>query len=176
MNRQQAAALLELRQHLWPNTKSADNPASEVDTWVMVLGQYEAEQLADAMRAARKDRFAPNPGELEEMIDPQPTYATAWDEFEQMMRRHSTTTPAEDLEWSHPVIAAFAAAGWWRRFGEAPDGVHNPSGQAAFRAHFRDGFSGTQQTETAKVLQLSAARRAQDRLGSGGPTQIGDGT
>ena len=172
MNRREAAQVLELRQMLWPHTPEAADAAVEVDLWAMILGGHDLETVAGAMRARRKDPFPPTIGQLEETIDPQPTYATAWDEFEQMMHRYSTTTPAEEIEWSHPVIAAFAAAGWWRRFGEAPDVLYNAAGLAAFRAHFRDGFSGAEAQGIAQVLQLDAARRRGTALAAGGQRQI----
>lgn len=163
MNRQDAAQLIELRQHLWTNTPDAGDPLAEIDTWALMLGDLSSEQVADAMVAHARTgaEFAMPVGAIREMLDPTPTYATAWVEFEQRMREgHSPLyTHPSKVPWSGPMIAAFAADGWWQRFGEAPDAQENQSAHAAFRKVFRDGFASSASRSTSAMLASAEQAR-----------------
>lgn len=131
--------MLELRQHLWPNTPKADDPASEVDTWAQILARYPAEDVVTAMRSTRKP-FAPALGEIEQALDPWPSPDEVWGEFSRLLARgYSTHTLA--VPWSSKAVHDIARAGYWRRFGDAPDPTFDEFA-AANLANFRKAWIG----------------------------------
>lgn len=134
--------LLEARQVLWPNTPAPSNVEVEARIWHNLLGGYEAGVCVRAMQSFRGNAFAPNVGQLEEAIDPTPTYATALEEFRRMHARGYSTQRWSEVPWSHPLIASFAEA-HFAEWGQSPDGTADPSmvqSEAAFRAHMRESF------------------------------------
>lgn len=141
MNRQEAARVLELRQHLWPHTAKADDPASEVDTWAQMLSEHSAGDVVKAMTwTSRRPGFAPSLLEVLQALDPQPSAEAVWAEFEQKLAAgYSTYRDPAGIAWSHPFVASVARAGYWRRFGDAPDPRYDEFAPAN-AANFRKGF------------------------------------
>lgn len=122
-NRQAAAQAIEIRQHLWPHTPKAEDPAGEVNTWATMLGHRTLEEVIAVMRVVRSREFAPTLGQIDEALDPQPTASSIFAEFERQHRALMSPiyTPASDVPWSHPAVRAAAEAGLWSRFGYRPD-------------------------------------------------------
>lgn len=156
MTPEEAASLLALRQVLWPNTPAAADAESEAVTWALILDRFDVETVAAVMRLKRAEAFAPTVGQIEEAINPTPTYAGAMEEFKAQMRAGYSPlySPPESVPWSHPLTRAFACAGWWYEFGMSPDASSDPEviqAEAAFRAHFREGFKGVAARHIAEV-------------------------
>lgn len=157
MTAAEASEVLELRQYLWPNSAPPADPVAEIRVWAMMLGAYPVEQVVLAMKSYRGNAFAPNLGEIEEAIDPTPTFETALAEFRRMHARGYSTLRWSEVPWSHPLIAAFAEQ-HFREWGLSPDGVADPSlvaSEAAARAHLRGSFTSTRRQYTAGQLAPS---------------------
>lgn len=177
MTRSDVGKLLALRQTLWPHTPLHPDPNSEIDVWLSLFDGHAPEVVAAAMRERRGDAFPPTPGQLEETINPSPSWASAWDEFTRMVRRYSTQyVSASDVPWSDERIKAFAEGGWWMQFGSIPDETYNPSAHAAARAHFREAFQSFQTRAIGERLTgIAAAVAAREELERGKVVEIGDG-
>lgn len=176
MNRQEAAHAIEVRQVLWPNTPAPGDAAVEVDVWAMILERFDVDVVVAVMRAKRHETFAPTPGQIEEAIDPTPTYADALAEFKAMSGRYSSHwhDPA-DVPWSHPLIRAAAVAGLWKEWGESPDATSDPDAiqaEAAFRAHFRESFKGVAARHIAHDVIPALTGRSQEQIVAGVQRQI----
>lgn len=154
--------MLELRQHLWPHTPKADDPAAEVDTWATLLAGYSPGAVVAAMRSLRRP-FPPTIGEIEQVLDPWPSPDDVWAEFEWQHARGYSTHRCDNVPWSNGHFLTLAAAGYWRRFGEAPD-PHYDEFAGANRANFRKAFVG----EVAGAL--AHERRAMLGISGEGPS------
>lgn len=165
----EAAEVLEFRQIMWPNAVAHVDPLAEARVWAKMFAAYPGERVAAAVESFSGE-FAPTLPQIREALNPTPTYATALQEFEAKMRQgfSPTYTSPKKIEWSHPMIAAFAEEGWWERFGGSPDAVSDPTmaaSEAAWRAHFREGFKGSRARYVSRV-----------EIGGGtGRTEIGEG-
>jgi hypothetical protein len=170
MNRAEAAQVIEMRQVLWPNTPAPGDYAIEVGVWASVLERYDVALIAAVLQAKRTESFAPTLGQIEEAINPTPTYADALAEFKAMSARYSSHwTDPETVPWSHPMIRAAAVAGLWREWGLSPDASSDPDAiqaEAAFRAHFRERFKGVAARQIANV-ELPALMGRQHALAAG---------
>jgi len=146
--RREAAQALELRQHLWPHTPKAENPAGEVETWAtLLLSTYSLKAVIAAMRACRGREYAPTLGQIEEMLDDTPTFGDA---FSAMKR-------GDD---SHPIVADLIRRGLRDEWRMGPDVTYGGSATAyaSFMNRLREGYE--------------SARRRHDRTRVGiiGPT------
>lgn len=161
MNRSEAAEVLALRQVLWPSTPGPkDDHAAlmEIQVWADLLADVPKGVVAAAMRSKRAEAFAPTLGQVEEAINPTPTYAAALEEFRRMHARGFSSQRWEVVPWSHPLIAAFAEA-HFAEWGMSPDGTADPAmvqSEAAARAHLRESFSAVQRRYVAGELGSGA--------------------
>jgi hypothetical protein len=170
MDRRDAAKLLELRQHLWPHTAKADDPAAEVGTWALLLRDFQIESAAASMVMLSNRPFAPSPGELVAAINADPDPAAVLLEFrEKMLSGFSPLySSPEKVPWSHPYVAAAARAGLWREFGLSPDPTYDEYGQAN-AANWRKA------AERDVAAAISRYRSEQFALGKGSDVGISDG-
>jgi hypothetical protein len=166
VNRKEAAQVLELRQHLWPHTPKAEDPAGEVSTWATLLSHRTVEQVVQAMRALKAREFAPTLGQIDEMLDPQPTPATIYAEFALMYRSGYSPlyTPPADVPFTHPAIRAAADAGLWEQYGWSPDPTYDEYAGANL-ANWRKAFD----RDADAALQKYRAQRLRELTGSGQP-------
>lgn len=164
MNRQEAAGVLELRQHLWPHTPKAEDPAGEVNTWALLLAHRTVEQVVAVMRAVQAREFAPTLGQINEALDPQPTPASVYSEFFRMHRAGWSPLyhPPADVPWSHAAIRAAAEAGLWVAYGMSPDPAYDeyaPANAANWRKSFdRDVDVVLHRYRAERVAQLAGSQ------------------
>lgn len=167
MNRKEAARVLEIRQHLWPHTPNAQDPAGEVDTWADFLSHRSAEQVMAVMRALQAREFAPTLGQINEALDPQPEASGVFLAFKAALELGFSPlyTPPAEIPWGHPAIAAAAEAGLWKEFGLSPDPTYDEYAQAN-AANWRKAFERDVQAVIGKyrserIAELTGGKPAQ---------------